>query len=143
MKEEGKEGIPSIRRLGPRISHPPGTRGRQSRKMMEVEHSASSKCLGAFERRRETSTTGGVEEEEGATIEDPTLARLSPDARPMAGWSSSPAGSKLALLGYFVRDGGPIPITERPGPQGKIKSRKRRISHGFDAVGAMNYAIHR
>ena len=25
--------------------------------MMEVEHSASSKCLGAFERRRETSTT--------------------------------------------------------------------------------------
>ena len=32
--------------------------------MMEVEHSASSGCFGASERRRETSTTGGVEDEE-------------------------------------------------------------------------------
>ena len=31
--------------------------------MMEVEHSASSKCLGAFERRRETSTMEKEEEE--------------------------------------------------------------------------------
>ena len=53
-EKEGKE-FPSIRRPGPRISHS-GNRGRQNRKMMEVEHSASSKCLGAFERRRETST---------------------------------------------------------------------------------------
>ena len=65
MKEEGKEEIPTIRRLGPRISHS-GNRGRQNRKMMEVEHSASSKCLGAFERRRETSTM----EERWEKIED-------------------------------------------------------------------------
>ena len=65
MKEEGKEGIPTIRRPGPRISHS-GNSGRQSRKMMEVEHSASSKCLGAFERRRETSTR----EERWEKIED-------------------------------------------------------------------------
>ena len=32
--------------------------------MMEVEFSTSSGCFGASERRRETSTTGGVEEEE-------------------------------------------------------------------------------
>ena len=32
--------------------------------MMEVEHSTSSGCFGASERRRETSTTGGVEEED-------------------------------------------------------------------------------
>ena len=56
MKEEGKEGIPSIRRLWAQDIAFQGNRGRQSRKMMEVEHSASSKCLGAFERRRETST---------------------------------------------------------------------------------------
>ena len=43
----------------------PGNRGRQSRKAMEVEYeSANSGCSGAFERRRETSTTGGVEEKE-------------------------------------------------------------------------------
>ena len=43
----------------------PGNRGRQSRKAMEVEYeSANSGCFGAFGRRRETSTTGGVEEEE-------------------------------------------------------------------------------
>ena len=63
-EKEGKE-FPSIRRPGPRISHS-GNSGRQSRKMMEVEHSASSKCLGAFERRRETSTM----EERWEKIED-------------------------------------------------------------------------
>ena len=30
-RKNRKEGIPSVRRLGPRISHPQGTRGRQSR----------------------------------------------------------------------------------------------------------------
>ena len=64
MKEEGKEGIPSIRRLWAQDIAFQGNRGRQSRKMMEVEHSASSGCFGASERRRETSTTGGVEEED-------------------------------------------------------------------------------
>ena len=61
-EKEGKE-FPSIRRPGPRISHS-GNSGRQNRKMMEVEFSTSSGCFGASERRRETSTTGGVEEEE-------------------------------------------------------------------------------
>ena len=60
-EEEGKE-FPSIRRLGPRISHSTGTEDAKNRKMMEVEHSASSKCLGAFERRRETSTMEEKEE---------------------------------------------------------------------------------
>ena len=64
MEEEGKEGIPSIRRLGPRISHSTGTEDAKNRKMMEVEFSTSSGCFGASERRRETSTTGGVEEED-------------------------------------------------------------------------------
>ena len=32
---------------------------------MEVEFSTSSGCFGASERRRETSTTGGVEEKRG------------------------------------------------------------------------------
>ena len=62
MKEEGKEEIPTIPRLGPRISHSTGTEDAKNRKMMEVEHSASSKCLGAFERRRETSTMEEKEE---------------------------------------------------------------------------------
>ena len=65
-RKNRKEGIPSIRRLWAQDIAFQGNRGRQSRKMMEVEHSASSKCLGAFERRRETSTR----EERWEKIED-------------------------------------------------------------------------
>ena len=44
-----------------------GSLGCQSREAKEVEYdSANSGCSGAFERRRETSTTGGVEKEEKA-----------------------------------------------------------------------------
>ena len=56
MKEEGKEEIPTNSEAWAQDIAFHGNKGRQNRKMMEVEHSASSKCLGAFERRRETST---------------------------------------------------------------------------------------
>ena len=42
-RKKRKEGIPSVRRLGPRISHPQGTRGRQSR---EAHVDDGSRTLG-------------------------------------------------------------------------------------------------
>ena len=89
MKEEGKEGIPSIRRLGPRISHSTGTEDAKNRKMMEVEFSTSSGCFGASERRREKSTTGGVEEKEeiglGRPFAPPRSSALSSDPSLLSG----------------------------------------------------------
>ena len=46
---------------------------------MEVEFSTSSGCFGASERRRETSTTGGVEEKEeiwAADVDERIIQKL-------------------------------------------------------------------